>query len=56
MNLHKEAGLYDLTPRVLKKMALKVTPFLTMIYRRSYLTGNSKSMPSFKERETFQSY
>ena len=36
LNPHKEAGPYNLTPRVLKEMTFKVTPILTMTLRRSY--------------------
>mgnify|MGYP002153753426 CR=1 FL=1 len=39
LNPHKAAGPDDLTPRVLKEMALYIAPVLTMICKRSYETG-----------------
>ena len=60
LNLHKAAGPDNITPRVLKELLSEVSSILTLIFRKSYDTGDVPNIwkttffcPIFKKGKQF---
>ena len=61
LNPHKAPGPDNITPRVLKELATHISPILTIIFRKSYNTGEIPSIckrafvcPIFKKGKKFE--
>lgn len=61
LNPHKEAGPDNIMPRVLKELAIEISPILTLIFNKSYHSGEVPSIwrtahvcPMYKKGKKFE--